>query len=215
MKLFKFITTGTFLFLLISAAATAQTNNDNKAYKFGVKAGYSHASLTENSKKNVWNNDRDARSGFYAGIFGEYCLTPEKGISILVEALYSQQGDSYKYNVSPTNTITTELKLDYINVPVLAKIYVTNWLAFYGGPTVGFKVSEKYDVSSSESGYTVTTDLDDVQSIDVALTGGLSVDIGKRLFVEGRYNHGVKPIVRGTGNNNNNSYIQAGIGFKF
>lgn len=214
MKLLNFITTGTIALLLTSGTLTAQNNNE-RISRFGVKAGYSHSSLTTSSKKNVWNNDHDARSGFYGGLFGEFSLTPEKGFSLQVEALYSQQGDSYKYDLNPTNTITTEAKLDYINVPVLAKIYVTNWLAFYGGPTVGFKIKEEYDVKSSDSNYTISTEDDQVQTVDVALTGGVTIDVGNRFFIEGRYNHGIKPVVRGMGNNNNNSYIQAGIGFKF
>lgn len=214
MKLFNFITTGAFALALCTNSLHAQTNNE-RVSRFGVKAGYSHASLTTSSKKNVWNNDHDARSGFYGGVFGEFSLTPEKRFAIQVEALYSQQGDSYKYDITPNNTITTEAKIDYINVPILAKGYVCNWLAFYGGPTIGFKVSEKYEVKSSDSNYIVGTEDDKVQGIDVALTGGVTIDISNRFFIEGRYNHGIKPIVRGTGNNNNNSYIQAGVGFKF
>lgn len=98
---------------------------------------------------------------------------------------------------------------------VLAKVYVTNWLALYGGPTVGFKINEKTQITSTDTNYTIGRTEDNVQDIDVALTGGITFDIGNRFFVEGRYNHGIKPIVRGTGNNNNNSYIQAGVGFKF
>lgn len=211
MKLIRLITSGALL-LFFSTGVVAQNYNNDRISKFGVKAGYSHASFTQGSNKNVWNNDDDARSGFYAGVFYEFSLTNEKGFSIQPEVLYSQQGNSVKYDIAGVRN-TVDYKFDYINVPILAKIYLADWVSLYGGPTVGFKVSEKVEFSNNNNNATIGYDSDDIQTVDVSLTGGVSFEIGNRFFIEGRYNHGIKPVVKN--GDMNNSTIQAGVGFKF
>ena len=75
------------------------------------KVGINIADLTD-------ADESDARIGFVVGAEGEYQLTDL--FSLTAGLLYSQQG--CKYDDEST-------KLDYINVPILANVYVAKGLA--------------------------------------------------------------------------------------
>ena len=212
MKFTNFFKIGLFALSFLYVGTVNAQELDNGRLKFGIKGGYGLSSITTSSKKNVWNDGENHRNGFYAGVVGEYSLTREKGASIQLEVLYSQQGAKYK-NIDPLlGSASYTLEYDYITVPVLAKIYIIDRIALYGGPTVGFNVNDKsvLKVGNLESKIT-----NDINKVDVLATAGIEIDIYNGIFVEGRYNHGLKSVLKHEGNNFNNSNIQIGVGFKF
>ncbi|UYW00407.1 PorT family protein [Flavobacterium agricola] len=212
MKLGQCIKAGALgLSLFCLSQANAQVF-ENERFKFGIKGGYSLSSIAPTSKKNVWNDGQDHRNGFYAGVVAEYSLTREKGASIQLEVLYSQQGVKYKEDVPFIGQASYTLEYDYITVPVLAKIYVIDRVALYGGPTIAFNVNDKsvLKIDHVESSFN-----NDINKVDVLATAGVEVTIFDGIYVEGRYNHGLKSVFKDAGNNFNNSNIQVGVGFKF
>lgn len=216
MKLVNCIKTGAIALSLFGLASAHAQVSENSRFKYGIKAGYGLSSIATSSTKNVWNDGKDHRNGFYAGFVGEYSLTREKGASIQLEVLYSQQGAKFResYDIPLVGTVheSYTLEYDYITVPVLAKIYVIDRVALYGGPTVAFNVNDKSVLKVD--GVQATFD-DKIQSVDVLATAGVEVDIYKGIFIEGRYNHGLRSVYKHAGNNYNNSNIQVGVGFKF
>ena len=94
--------------LLASAATFAQ--NSVGQFTFTPKVGLNIADFQK-------CEGSDARFGLVAGGEFEYGLSDMVGLSF--GALYSMQGAKYK-----DGGVTETLKADYINIPLLANVYV-------------------------------------------------------------------------------------------
>ena len=104
-----------------------------------------------------------------------------------------------------TNYKTT-YKIDYINVPVLAKIYLGKTFAIEAGPQFGLKINENVETDNS------TSETNDVNAFDTALAAGISLNFDS-VFISGRYTYSLNEVVKDS--NAKNSVFQVGIGFKF
>lgn len=101
-------------------------------------------------------------------------------------------------------------KLDYINVPILANVYVVKGLAVKLGLQPGFNVSHKVSVDKgSTSG---STDIPGVKSVDLSIPVGLSYEYSNFVF-DARYNFGVTKVADNA--DSKNSVFQFTLGYKF
>ena len=167
------------------------------------KVGINTANVTD-------AKDTDPRVGLAAGLEAEYQVTDL--LSLSAGAIYSQQG--YKRDWSE-NRIDYSItgKLDYINVPILANVYVTKGLAVKLGLQPGFKVSSKYDNKETVAGHTVKTSGDiDAKSVDFSIPVGVSYEYAN-FQLDARYNWGLTKIAKGS--DDKNSVIQITLGYKF
>ena len=173
------------------------------------KAGINIATMT--------NQDGcDPRIGFVGGLEAEYQATDVLGIS--AGLLYSQQGVK-----ADAEEVDCTIKLDYINIPILANFYVAKGFAIKLGIQPGFKVNDKAKVSvggaSAEMGLEDALkngDVDDasVKSVDLAIPVGLSYEY-KNVQLDARYNWGVSKAITGGGESSRNSVFQITLGYKF
>ena len=101
------------------------------SFNLQPKVGVNIANLTE-------IKDSDPRIGLAAGVEGEY----QAGdiFSLSAGVLYSMQGAKQEFSVL-NQTFKRTYKLDYINVPIMANVYVTKGLAVKLGVQPGFLVS--------------------------------------------------------------------------
>lgn len=160
------------------------------------KVGVNIANMSE-------TDNADPRIGFAVGGEFEYQATNFLGVS--AGMLYSQQGVKYE-----AGNITSTVKTDYINIPVVANIYVVKGLALKVGVQPGFNVSSKLKVSSgSTSG---STDVDNTNSFDFAIPVGLSYEYDN-FVIDGRYNIGMTKAFDGSDSKHN--VIQLTLGYKF
>lgn len=159
------------------------------------KVGLNIASLTD-------MDDSDPRYGVAAGVEFEYQATDI--FSISAGALYSMQGCKWN-NSSNDETI----KADYINIPILANVYVTKGLAVKVGIQPGFNVNSEYKVSSSSQ--SVTEDID-AKSMDFSIPVGLSYEFSN-VVIDARYNFGTTKVFDGY--DSKNSVFQISLGYKF
>ena len=181
MKTIKFITAAA-LMLFMTTGNAQTTTTTGKTTSFGIKGGVNFA--------NVRGDDFDgpnARTSFHIGVLAEFPLTD--AFSLQTEALYSGQG--FQTDIEGTDG-KIEYKLDYINVPVLAKIYVTDGLSIEAGPQFSFKVNEQVDDESAAGG----TETDEVESFDFGVAGGLTFQTNMGFFASGRYTLGLTDIVK-------------------
>ena len=152
---------------------------------------------------NVTKGDGDIRVGAVAGAEFEYQVSDI--FSLSAGALYSMQGckgDVEGYDAT--------VKLDYLNIPILANVYVAKGLAVKLGIQPGFNVTSKASVE--KGGTKVTTELDDVESVDFSIPVGLSYEINN-FVIDGRYNLGVSKIMDGS--DSKHSVFQLTLGYKF
>lgn len=158
---------------------------------------------------NVSDGDgTDNRIGLALGAEFEYRLTPI--FSLSAGALYSMQGCKGTAEDDDGNTGDVSLKLDYINVPILANVYVVKGLAIKLGIQPGFNVRHK--ASATVSGVNVTTNLPGIKSVDFSIPIGVSYEFN-RFVIDGRYNLGVTKLIDGA--DSKHSVFQFTFGYKF
>lgn len=152
---------------------------------------------------NVTKGDGDIRVGAVAGAEFEYQVSDI--FSLSAGALYSMQG--CKNNIEG---VDATVKLDYINIPILANVYLAKGLAVKLGIQPGFNVTSK--VSAENGGTKVSTELDGIESVDFSIPVGLSYEINN-FVIDARYNLGVSKIMDGS--DSKNSVFQFTLGYKF
>jgi opacity protein-like surface antigen len=162
---------------------------------WGIKAGANYAKLTSDM-------DPDYIFGFHAGLVAEYKLTSQ--FALQPELLYSLEGAKAEMDFREGEFFFSseeKIKLGYINLPVMAKYYVTPALSFEAGPQIGFLISgeSEYEIASNFDEFEIdesgTEDIrDEVKKISFGLNFGLGYDISSSLFVQARYHLGLSDI---------------------
>ena len=160
----------------------------------GPKVGLNITGLT-----NLDNSS--SRYGLNAGGFIQYRFNDL--IAIQPEVLFSMQGgesknDEEKYTV----------RLNYLNIPVLAKIYfLRSGLNVEIGPQLGLRLNSKL----KHHGDNNTTKLHGYHDADFGIVFGLGYDID-RFTISARYNMGLTKV---TGDNSaKNKVFQFSVGWK-
>lgn len=145
----------------------------------------------------------DPRIGLAAGVEAEYQATDI--FSVSAGLIYSMQGNKAK-----EEGVTLTTKLDYINIPILANVYVTKGLAVKLGVQPAFNVSDKQKLSGGKA----SVEAEDVgaESFDFSIPVGLSYEYNNVVF-DARYNFGVTNIA--DGGDSMNSVFQITLGYKF
>ncbi|NNE03271.1 MAG: PorT family protein, partial [Eudoraea sp.] len=152
--------------------------------RYGVKAGPTFATLTGDDTDNL-----DAKIGFFFGGLAELEVTDM--FSVQPELLFSSQGTKY----SESDGFDGKLKFNYLNLPVMAKVYVSDGFFFEAGPQLGYLLSAKDEYESP--GLSGEDDLKDegfVKDIDVGANIGLGYQLDSGLNIGARYNFGLTNI---------------------
>lgn len=168
------------------------------SFNLQPKVGVSIANLTD-------NNSSDARVGLVNGVEGEYQASDIFSVSAGV--LYSMQGAKY----DAFGAKSTE-KLDYINVPIMANVYVVKGLAVKLGVQPGFKVNDKLDLRMPVLGGALV-DLK-AKSVDFSIPVGISYEYNN-FQVDARYNWGLTKVFDVDKLDQKNSVFQITLGYKF
>lgn len=178
------------IFSLSSANAQSPVN-------FGLRAGLNFANFNDTE-----NGDFDSRTGLMVGGYLNFKV-PMSPISIQPEALYTQKG---------AESGGTTVKLDYLEVPVLAKFSFAPGPAtphVYFGPYVGFVLN------SEVSGGGASVDIDNAQTdLGGVVGGGLDINLGLTKLNAGvRYGFALTDAFDGGQGKNGVFSIVAGINF--
>lgn len=157
---------------------------------------------------------QDYRAGVNVGVGME--LPVSNSFSIVPGVFYSMQGSDGSDDWDNSNFNST-CKIDYINVPVLAKYYFYKGLFGIAGPQFGFKVKARdndTDISSQ------------VKSFDFSLSSGIGYQFPSGLFFTAVANTGLTKVfktfyVQGYDDYDGDSYsryntvLQLNIGYEF
>jgi len=186
--------------LLLTAAIAVFTLSSVNAQDitFGAKAGINIANL------DVTDANIDSRTSLHLGVTAEFEISDT--FSIQPELLYSAQGatESDTYEDSFIREVSeSEWKLNYIQIPIMAKFYVSEGLSLEAGPQIGFLASAEVDYDSTETslfdGSSVSTSStvdakEIVKSVDFGLNFGLGYKLDSGLNFALRYNLGLSNI---------------------
>ncbi len=191
-----------FLLTAVFAVITIVSIN---AQSFGAKAGVNFASLNG-------DEDFDGRTSFFVGAVVEFEIS--ESFSLQPELLYSSQGAKSSFSEDGFD-FEAKYKLDYLNIPIMAKYYVTEGFSIEAGPQVGFLLSAKADYE--EDGESDSEDIkDDLSSVDFGLNFGLGYKLDSGLNFGARYNLGLSNVADSEGDIDiKNGVFQLSIGYFF
>ncbi|MEY8019936.1 porin family protein [Muriicola sp. SD30] len=173
---------------------------------WGIKAGPNFASIGGDD-----TDDLDSRVGLFFGGYTE-CKVLDT-FSIQPELLFSQQGADY----TESEGFDGSFKFNYLNLPVMGKLYVSDGLFVEAGPQFGYLLSAKDDYeSASLSG---EDDIkDDIKDLDVGANVGLGYQFDSGLNFGARYNFGIANIndfADSSDFSNTNNVFSFAVGFRF
>ena len=142
--------------------------------RFGVKGGLNISNFTG------YQEDVKSLAGFHVGGFAEIKVSEK--FAIQPEFLFSTQGTTVEGFDGDSNT---NVKLNYLNIPVLAKYYITHAFSVEAGPQIGLLLSAK---SRGE-------DIGDLyKSSDFGLNLGLGYNFTEDFSIGLRYTIGLSDI---------------------
>ncbi len=177
-----------------------------KKVSFGVKGGLNYSNLAgQNSNKPIVR--------YHVGAFSEIKINPT--FSFQPELQFSAQGfmsnvDLRQNAEDPVLTISDNIDLSYINVPILAKFNINNLVNVVIGPQIGVLVMAKSENWGDIKGLFNTVDF------GLNLGGGLTFN---SLIIDLRYNLGLSEVpakeLLTFGTSSKNSVVQLSLGYKF
>lgn len=167
---------------------------------FGAKAGVNFTNMNSEGF-----SDNNTMTGLHLGLLAEIPITNR--FSIQPEVLYSTMGTSAEEIMLGGSPRTTEYKLDYIQVPVLAKVYLTESLSVEAGPSFNFLVNE--EIGGAETDFGSSFEFGGAIGASYKFIGGFFGDV--------RYFNGFTDAVDSENYTNSikNNGIQVGLGFMF
>ena len=178
------------------------------AARFGVKAGLNVSNITGSDSR-----DQDSRLSFNGGLVAELPISEK--FSFQPEVIYSAQGSTIAA-IDEDNFLdideNVEYQLDYVKVPLLAKIYLTDGLSLQAGPSINFLVNEEIDYQPVSNGGDVNI-VDGANTFELGTAAGLEYLFDGGFFIQARYTRGFTRIY-----DNVNAYnyaVQAGVGYVF
>lgn len=191
-----------------------QNMSAQESVYFGVKGGINISTFKGDGFGDF--NNPDPLTSFNLGLLAEIPVSDK--FSVQPEVLYSGQGFDLE---SKSNARDAEYQLDYINIPVLAKYYLTDGLSLEAGPQVGFLVNSEIDTNPRGDGGDVPLNEDQFNKVDLSLALGASYKFRGGFFVNARYNFGLSDVYDDSFSNFfsnsdvKHSVLQGGIGFMF
>lgn len=190
---------------IILAAAAVMVFGFANAQKtrFGVKGGLNISTVVGGDV-----DDTKALVGFHVGGFAEIHVVQR--FFIQPELLYSAQGTK----VDGPFGSDADIKLNYLNIPVLAKYYIVdNKFSVEAGPQLGILLSAKADGDDIK---------DFTRSTDIGFNLGAGYNFTDNLSVGLRYTIGLSPLTDKDIDNSDdyydsakNSNLQISLAYKF
>ena len=200
-----------FASLVLSFMSFTAVQAQEKTASFGFKGGLNFSNLyTDNV------DDNNVLTGFNAGLYAKFPIS--NNIAIQPEISYTTKGAELVYNNAFVQG-TAKFNVNYIEVPVLLVMNITDNFNVHVGPYAGYMVSGKTTNKSDSGSYNFEDkiDVDDYNRFDAGLAGGVGIDLDVVNFGV-RYNYGLTKIAKDnsdfTSSDAKNSVLSAYIGLR-
>lgn len=184
---------------LILAIATVAPATAQMSY--GVKAGVNYADVSF---------DGDVASSGRVGLLaGGFATIPLFGwLAVQPEVIYTVKGTAVD-----VADIKSDLIVNYVEVPLLARISIRRKIYVAVGPSMAFRVRARS--RTAFGGSTEEIDLkEDVESFDLGVVGAAGIDLGRWVF-DGRYTHGLSDIDASDDAKMRNRVLSVSAGIRF
>lgn len=202
----------TFAFSAIFNAQ--EQTKSSESMSFGVKGGYNLSNMQ------IFGNQLDSKSYFYAGIVAEQPLSPKLGVQ--AEVLYTQLGGKIAYptvtvvgnEVVNAGDVTYNYLFNQIQVPISLKYYFIPNLSASVGMNFGFNISKNVETNSI-FGFLSQPTLDGVKTLNLFPFLGAEYKLNEKFFVDARYNFNFIEMNKTNAIPIKAGFLQAGVGYKF
>jgi Outer membrane protein beta-barrel domain len=158
------------------------------AQMLAVKAGVSVSNITQNATFKP-DDELFEGGGFMMGV--QIRRAVNRVLQVQIEGLLTQKGNAIR-NGHKAPDLDDEIVINYVEVPVLARVGVFQWgrttISIHGGPTFAFIASS----TETNNGHSVFSPLK-LKTFDMGLAIGSQVEL-KRLIFGGRYTMGLSNI---------------------
>jgi len=183
-------------FLLISLLFFSFSVFSQTRITYGIKAGLNFTGF---------HTDNGTNSDLFGFNIGGVAKTDlNKTFGLQGELNLNSKGGIYRFPLTSNNP---EIRLTYINLPILLKTHITRKFNFEIGPEFGFLVGQK----AKQNG--TTFEIDDVPTVDMNVNAGLSYEFEKGIFIQGRYGYGLTELFENS--DYKNSCISISLGYFF
>lgn len=169
----KALTTAALIICILFITTEQSLSQTN----YGIKAGL-------NLTKGNFESGTDYALRFHAGFTGQFLLS--KKLFLRPELLYSQKG----WNI-PDHSANQDasITIHYINLPILIGVNLTEKIALFGGPELGYNIKAKRNPPAS------WTNL--YEKFDIGVTLGGNYKLTPKLGLDLRYIYGFEGLLRG------------------
>lgn len=170
------------LFLSVVTLSNAQEN-----MSFGIKGGVNFTNLyTEDV------DDNNLLFGLNAGLVA--VLPFSEFLAIQPEILFSGKGAELKYNNAFVEG-KAKFRLNYIEVPVLLRVNLTNRFSIQAGPYIAYLIDAniKNETNNELFDSEENLDTDDFTKFDFGLSGGTEFEFSP-ISIGVRYNYGLTNV---------------------
>lgn len=184
--------------LVVCILGVVQFSFAQKIVEVGAKGGLNYSNLNMSKDGRLYSTYYHAGVGYH---IGGYALIKFKKISIQPELLYSNQ---VQYFTTP-NYSNLKTSLNYINIPVMFKYYLTGSLNIQAGPQLGILASSKGDLNQIQNGNfagqpILNQDLNSyLKSTDFSVAFGAGINLPANLNLNVRYTIGITDINKNSG----------------
>lgn len=169
---------------------TDYDDDDRPKARAGIKGGLNVSNLITDDV-----NDKNARYGFHAGVYGQLFATD--AFAIQPEVNFSTKGNKVTTNFGIIDQ-ETKFNLSYIDIPVLAVFKLGNAAEIHAGAYWAYLVGANIDTDGDLADGFVDLDRDNFEKWDYGLVGGVGFNLG-HFQLGARYNYGLNEIAKSRG----------------
>lgn len=209
----------------------SRTSNQISPVRFGIRVGGNLAQWEGESVNSAQelidltegSTSKKMREGFHVGGYVTIPVIP--GFEIEPGLQYSQKGTKLtgKLPIDGVDFLNANLtitnKAEYIDVPVLARVYVGEGFNIFAGPQISYLVSNKVKAEAGALGFNALNREWDMKSgfrnMDVAVTGGLGYRFTNGFNISAGYDYGLNTIDSNGSFETYNRVIKASLGYTF
>lgn len=176
--------------IFISLILLICSNSFSQGLSYGIKGGYNYSTIRAENLNNI-----NGQNGFHAGVFANLSAIL---IQVQPELLFSQRGYAIENG--------TDLKMNYLELPVLLKVKVFPFITVDAGPQYSLLINtiETSDLNNLPA-------MPTFEKSDLSAVIGTSVNVWK-IGASIRYIHGFKELE--SLNKSKNSMFQLALQIK-
>ena len=211
---------------------SASNSSSTTGVRFGFRAGLNVADLKGDAVQSFTSLagyapdgaiSKQLRPGFYAGLYATLPIGP--GFAIEPGITYAEKGAVLRGTLPfpaldfLNANVTGTARLAYIDVPVLAKVYLTPGFYLYAGPQASFLVSGKARVDASVLGFSAYKQDFDVSNqlrkVDFAAVAGLGYQFDNGFGLSAGYDYGLTSLDANNRFSAYNRVAKVGLNYSF